>query len=495
MNNITVKNISKSYLSKDLFEDVSFSIHKGDRIALVGENGVGKSTLLKILSGIEEPDSGQIVLQKNSVAYIAQEFSGDRRLSVGEYFVQQKIGPQVWDIIKQFEILPVDGLEEVVINQLSGGQQRIIEIASVMSQNPVFLCIDEPENHLDIKSRIVLINLLKKYWGGVLVVSHDHHLVDEVTNKIIEIEDESVNVMSGKTYDEFMEIRRRNIGRKLDRWQAEKKAIEKLEQSVRMLAEKVRNGSDSLARTYQNKKRQLEERQAALGPKPDPERSRARISVADVRHKNGKLILKSENMSFAYPDGREIFQDVSVDMRFGETVFLIGRNGMGKTTFLNLLQDNLQPTNGEIKMGVNLSVEWISQTNNFDPKKSPHQHLHERRFAEHEIRSILNGLRFSRQESDGLLGDLSGGQIHRFRFSLMFLSNPDCIILDEPTNNLDPTTWQVLVDLVNEFTGSVFIITHDRDFIEAIENKRLWVLHNQNIVESWSTVDEIVDNL
>ena len=207
------------------------------------------------------------------------------------------------------------------------------------------------------------------------------------------------------------------------------------------------------------------------------------------------MIIKSEHMSFSYPDGREIFRDVSVDMRFRERVFLLGRNGTGKTTFLNLLQNTIQPSSGEIRMGVNLQIEWISQVNNLNKSVSPWRHLDSRGFAEHQIRKILQKLGFNRNESDNPLADLSGGQIHRFRFSLMFLSDPDCIVLDEPTNNLDPTTWQVLVDLVNEFTGSVFVITHDQDFIEAIENKRLWVLNNRSIKESWADLGEIVEGL
>ena len=267
MNNITIKNISKSFTTKTLFEDVSFTVHKGDRIALVGENGVGKSTLLKIIAGQEDADSGQVLLQKNSVMYIAQEFSGDVEMTVEEYFQDKSANvPVAWDIIKQFGIIQTKGLEEVVINNLSGGQKRVIEIATALSTGPVFICIDEPENHLDIKSRKILIDMLSNYWGGVLVVSHDQYLVDAITNKIIEIEDESITIVSGSSYQEFMETRQRKIGRNLDRWKAEKRAIDKLEKAVQELGQKVKNGSDGLARTYQMKKRQLQERQEASGP-------------------------------------------------------------------------------------------------------------------------------------------------------------------------------------------------------------------------------------
>lgn len=493
MKSITVKNLCKSFQGKTLFEDVSFSVQKGDRIAITGKNGAGKSTLLKIILGTESSDSGRVIREKVSILYIPQEFSGNEQQSIMDYLDTSKATGRVFDIIKQFKVIGDAKLESSHVHELSGGQKRILEIASALSKAPMFLLIDEPENHLDIKSRAVLTEMLQRYWGGVLFVSHDRHLVNQVSNKIVSIEDETAVLMTGKSYEEFMAIQRQNILGALNSWKAEAREVKKMEANVRMLKARTRY-NDSQAKTYQMKKRQLEERREALGKRPD-HKKHVRIDVAGVERKTGKLVFNCTNMDFSYDENMLLLEKINLDFRFGEKVVLLGRNGSGKTTLLKLLRGQINPTSGNVRIGNEIKIKYIDQTSTLDKELSPLEHFYSQGYAEEHARSLMAQFLFTQNEAESALKNLSGGQQQRFIFLFTFKTAPECLILDEPTNNLDPETWELLLRLVNEYSGSLLLVTHDRTFIEQMEQKRMWVLHNKTIKESWSELDDVLRNL
>lgn len=489
MKTITVKKISKSYPNKDLFEDLSFTVQRGDRIAIVGENGTGKSTLLKIISGREEIDEGSLINDRVSVAYISQDFKGDTDQSVLEYLEKVEAKPKVFELIKSFGILGVKDVEEAKLQVLSGGQKRVVEICAVLSQSPMFLCIDEPENHLDMRSRSVLTQMLKNYWGSVLLVSHDRFLINEVSNKILAIEDGEGILTSGKTYEEFLEEKRRNRSHSIEKWKSESRAVNRLEDAVRELKRRTRY-NDGQARTYQMKKRELERRKEDLGSKPLLNPKTAKIDAGAVDKKSGKMIVNAEEVSFLYPDSKSVLENVTFDLRFGQKAILLGRNGSGKTTLLELIRGNLEPSKGQLKLGNDMKVEYVDQNNTLDGKLTPIEHFRDIGFQDESARSILSGLLFSKGESETVFDNLSQGQKLRLRFSLVFRSEPEFIILDEPTNNLDPTTWDLLLDLVNEFSGTILLVSHDRRFVEKVEDKRLWVLNQGKLKEVWLELEE-----
>ena len=493
MKSITLKNISKSFQGKTLFENVSFSVQKGDRIAITGKNGVGKSTLLKIILGTESSDHGSVFTDGVSCQYIPQEFSGDDTLSVLEYLDAARASVRVFDILKQFAIISDATIEKGYIQELSGGQKRVLEIASVLSQAPMFLCIDEPENHLDIKARAVLTNLLRQYWGGVLFVSHDRYLVNQIANKILSMQAETAVLLTGKSYEEFLTIEQQNEQSALADWKAEAKEVKKLEANVRMLKARTRY-NDSQAKTYQMKKRQLEERRTALGARPDRKES-VQIEYPEVKKKNGKLIFRCSDMGFSYPQQGVILQNVDLDVRFGERITLLGRNGTGKTTFLKLLRKELKPNVGEVRVGNDIAMRYIDQASTLDEELSPLEHFRAEGFTEEQARRLLAQFLFVQTEAGSALKNLSGGQRQRFTFLFLFKIAPECLVFDEPTNNLDPETWELLLQLINEYQGTLLLISHDRSFIEQIEQKRVWVLQNKTIKESWSSLDEILHDL
>lgn len=494
MNSLTIKNLAKSYPTKTLFTDVSFTVCKGDRIAIVGANGAGKSTLLKILSGTETADSGKVITGRVSVAYIPQEFGGATSLTIWEYLDATKATSRIFEILKQFNVVTEEQIEYAYMHTLSEGQKRVVEIASVLSRSPMFLCIDEPENHLDIKTRQVLSELLKQYWGAVLFVSHDRYLINDIANKILSLQDNTAVLTTGKTYEQFRADERRKVSSALNRWKAEAKAVDRLEDAVRMMKVQTER-SDAKAKTYQMKKRQLRERQEALGQKPALETRKPRLQTSTVRQKHGKLMLKTEHATIAYHADQPIIKDVSVDIRFGEKVILLGRNGSGKTSFLQCVMQRIEPTAGTIRLGNDLAIEYVDQNHVLDSSMSPLDHLYERGFTEEQARSMLAEFLFTQPEVTAPLKLLSGGQQQRFRFFLLFKANPEFIVLDEPTNNLDPTTWELLVELINDFTGAVLLVSHDRSFLEQIKTTRCFVLKNKTITESWAALDALLESL
>lgn len=493
MKSLTVKNISKSFQGQTLFKDISFTVHKGDRIAITGMNGVGKSTLLKIILGAESSDSGRVLLEKVTPVYIPQKFLGDEQQSVIDYLDAVKATGHVFDIIEQFNVIPASMIENGSVHELSGGQKRILQIAAVLSKAPMFLLIDEPENHLDIKSRTILTKMLQKYWGGILFVSHDRHLINQTATKILSIQDAGFTLVTGKTYEEFMAMQQQTMLGALDSWKAEAREVKKMEENVRMLKARTRY-NDSQAKTYQMKKRQLAERHEALGNRPDYKKN-VRIDIHNVKRKTGKLIFSCTDMSFAYRHDKPILENINLDLRFGDRAVLLGRNGSGKTTLLKLLQKQIAPLSGEIRIGNEVKIKYIDQTSTLDGELSPLEHFYSHRYTQEQARSLMAQFLFTQSEAASALKNLSGGQQQRFTFLFTFAIAPEWLILDEPTNNLDPETWELLLSLVNEYSGSLLLTTHDNAFIEGMVNKRTWVLRNKTIRESWDDVDKILEQL
>lgn len=494
MQNIKLKNVSKSYPSKSLFENVSFSLSVKDRIGIIGENGTGKSTLLKIVSGQEAVDNGTIEGEKYSIAYIAQEFDGDEALTISEYLHSVSATPKTWELVKQLGWSEEIDACNTLMKNLSGGQKRIIEIASVLSQQPKYLCIDEPENHLDIYARSILVDKLNHYSGGVIFVSHDRFLINEVANKIIEIRDQTTDLHSGMSYEEFQLRQKIDTERKISRWKSERRALDKLGKSVALLQRRAQVNSDT-ARTYQAKKRELENRIVLLGAKPTNESKEARLRLQNEKLRNGKMLFNTDAVSLSYEKEKVLLKEVSVKAHYGDRIVLLGRNGSGKSSFLRLLKREMYPDTGAVRVGENLNIVFFNQQSDIDGDKSPLDLLEETGMSEEQARSKLAQILFSKSESDSCVRNLSGGQKQRLRFLLLFSAKPEFVVLDEPTNNLDPTTWDLLLRLLNEFTGSFLIVSHDREFIDQLENIILWILSKQTIKRSWKKLSEAIIEL
>lgn len=489
MKTITLKNISKLLAQKTLFTGVSLSIGQRDRVAIIGNNGAGKSTLLKIMAGLESVDEGE-VQSNQSISYIAQEFEGDRSPTIADYLLQQKATPLVHGLIKKFGIISPQLLEIGKLSELSGGQLRVLEIATVLSRGPMFLCIDEPENHLDIKARHIVTELLRDYWGAVIMVSHDHTLINKLTKKIVLIEHEAVTVTTDLNYEELVEERLRRQDLAQHEYLIAKRKLTKMTNLVTELKRQT-TFSDSKAKTYQMKKRQLAVEQEALDTMVRPDIRKPEVRVEDVEQKNGKLIVQLHDVSGGY-GATTLFSNVNLDIRFGQKLSIVGRNGAGKTTLLGLITGAIAPLSGVVRRGVAITTEVFSQQSEIILEHTPFELFAAIEIAKDPARSILSRLLFSKAEMDMIAERLSGGQKQRLRLALLFYAKPDFVILDEPTNNLDPVNWQFLVELLDEFEGTVLCVTHDQSFLESINNLIVLVVAKKALTRVWGTIDEAI---
>lgn len=484
MRNITVKSIKKSFGGKVALSGVSLSFSDGDRLALVGENGAGKSTLLKILCGEIVPDSGEFFGLENGCAYIAQDFSGELE-ETPHQFLQRKV-PKLNKAIRLLEESGFavgknqERLQNVRCGVLSGGEQKKLELVAGIASNSAFLAIDEPENHLDYQSIEWLIGVLQSFRGGVVFVSHDQYLVDQLASTILELEDGAVTVYSMK-YGEYLAEKERQVAGDERQWMMEGKTITRLRKTVEMMKNRARRSSDTAA-TYQQTKRRLHEMQESHGNRPTIEVDKPKVKLGSVDQKKGKIIASIQNLGFSYEKAR-VFRAATADLRFGEKVVIFGSNGSGKSTLINLLVGNLAPQNGSVAIGQNVRWQYMTQDHlaGIDASRSAFD-VFQATLSLPEARCRAYLAKYSIRADSALrpLRDLSGGQQARFKLALTFAQDPEFLILDEPTNHVDPATWDAIVEAVDGYSGTVLAVTHDRSFIDAIAQK-LWIIESGTI--------------
>lgn len=486
MRNITVKNIRKSFGGRVVLSDVSFSFSEGRRLSIVGENGSGKSTLLKIMTGLIDYDAGEVQGLENGCAYIAQDFSGHEEETPYEFLarrVSSTSKAQRLLIQSGFDVGKDESrLTQVKCSDLSGGERKKLEIIAGIAGGASFIAMDEPENHLDYQTIQWLIDTLSKFHGGLLMVSHDHYFVDQLTDTVLELKDGSVTAYSMK-YTEYLEEKARQIEGDARGWMEEKKRITRLRQAVEIMKLQAQRNS-SRSSTYQQSKRRLKEREEKIGANPLAEQRKIRVGLSSVDQKKGKVIVSIEHLNFAHGT-KQIFWDTSANLYFGEKVVLFGPNGSGKTTLVRLITGELVPQKGSVRIGVNIKYQFMTQNHleGLDPSKSPLQIFDAvLGWSDNRCRARLAQYGIHTDLVNRPLGVLSGGQQARFKLALIFSQEPEFLILDEPTNHVDPPTWEAIVAAVKSYPGTVLAVTHDREFIDAIAEK-LWVLKDRKILE------------
>ncbi|MFA6253715.1 MAG: ABC-F family ATP-binding cassette domain-containing protein [Candidatus Paceibacterota bacterium] len=484
MRNITIKGLRKSFGGKTVLSNLDLSLSEGNCLALIGENGTGKSTLMKIMSGQIPADRGDLFGLENGCVYIAQDFSGDDNQTIQE-FLSRRLSHRG----KALQLLEQSGfdlgknqerLSSVRCGDLSGGEKKKLEIASGLASGALFLALDEPENHLDYQTIEWLIRALKKHRGGLIFVSHDQYLIDQLADRILELEDGQITEYAMR-YDEYLAEKERQVAGQSRQWMMEKKTIARLRQTVEMMKLRASRSSDT-ARTYQQTKKRLEKLRGQHGPKPTAEAERPRVNLGIVDQKKGKFIVSLQNLSFSY-GRRQIFRDASAELRFGEKVVLFGPNGSGKSTLINLLTGKLRPQSGEAKMGVGVRWQMMTQDHleGINGKLSALEVLRAQlNLPEHRCRALLVGYGIKSDSVSKPLEVLSGGQRARFKLALTFAQEPEFLILDEPTNHVDPPTWEAIVEAIKGYRGTVLAITHDRSFIDEIAEK-LWVIESNKV--------------
>lgn len=505
MNLITLENISKSYSEKILLDNISLGINDGDKIGLIGINGAGKSTLLKIIGGREEFFEGNISKVRNMrIEYLSQTqdfsegatvleqvFKGDtvemkllmeyedilKYIEEGQIekyqdrliYIQGQIEAlNLWDLESEAKIilnkLGITNYHEKVMN-LSGGQKKRVALASALITPCELLILDEPTNHLDSDSIEWLEDYLNSRKGALIMITHDRYFLDRVTNRIIELDRGTLYSYQGN-YSEFLE-------KKAERLEREKTEEDKRASLIREELKWVKRGAK--ARTTKQKAR-LQRFDDLVNYEYIEPRGNVELSLVGTRLGNKGVELTTINKAFG---DKVLIKDFSYNFVKGDRVGIVGNNGMGKTTLINIISGKLSQDSGEIDMGETVKVGCFSQDSlNMDENMRVIDYVKEGG----EIIPVANGFKITASQMcerflfDGTMqytpiGKLSGGERRRLQLLRVLMEAPNVLILDEPTNDLDIDTLQILENFLDDFGGILLIVSHDRYFLDRLCHK------------------------
>ena len=468
-NLVSVENVSKSFGLKTLLDGVSLGVQTGDRIGVVGLNGGGKSTLLKVLTGQEQPDEGR-VSQMNDirVAMVTQEANLNPEDTVADV-VLKPLGVETFEWASKSSVRDVlDGLGitelglDSKVGQLSGGERRRTNLAAALVQELDLLVLDEPTNHLDVEGVQWLADYLLKTKAALVVVTHDRWFLDTVATRTWEVHDGRVDTYEGGYNDwvyaraerarqaDAVEQRRRNLARKELAW--------------------LRRGAP--ARTSKPRYR-IEAAEALIADVPAP-RDTVEL-MAFSKQRQGKVVIELEDAYIATPDGRDLVRDLTWRLAPGERIGLVGVNGSGKTTLLRVLAGEYALGAGRRIEGKTVRLGWLRQElDDLDPTmrlldavESVASYV---QFGKKELSAsqLAERLGFSAKRQRTPVGDLSGGERRRLQLTRVLMAEPNVLLLDEPTNDLDIDTLQELESLLDSWPGTLVVISHDRYLIERI---------------------------
>lgn len=461
---LQISDLTKSYGDRMLFADVSFTVSEGDKIGLIAKNGMGKSTLLGIIAGKIDYDSGDIIFRNDlRVSYLEQTYDFSRYDTVGN-FADEAFRDE--DIKKEFEKILTqinDGITpESNISSLSGGQKKRISLAAAIAVRPELLILDEPTNHLDIKTIEWLEGYLSRARLAILMVTHDRYFLDNVCNRIIEIDRERIFEYPGN-YCKYLEQRQQrieNMGAELTK--------------VRNLLRKEQDWMSRQPQARAGKARYRINQFYDL-----KERSRVNLTEKNVALNSestyvGNKIFEAHNVTKHYGD-KCVLDDFSYVFARYEKIGIVGRNGVGKSTFVKMLQNIVAPDSGFFDVGQTVRFGYYSQERAvFDPKKkvidvvsdiADDIDLGKQRLSPLQY---LQQFLFSAKDQQKYIGDLSGGELSRLYLATVLMQRPNFLILDEPTNDLDIVTLGILEEYLAEFKGCAIIVSHDRYFLDNI---------------------------
>ena len=505
-NVLNVQELHKSFGPRTIFDGVSFAVDEGEKVGFIGVNGSGKSTLFRIVAGIESADSGTLAFQRGiRVGYLAQdpEFepgatilsaaaSGRPELmeAIGEYHAvseqlaqgdgaadrllarQEQAAARIdalggWDYEHRMEaILTKLGVErwERAVAGLSGGEQKRVALARVLLQQPELLLLDEPTNHLDADTVLWLEEHLQEYPGAVMLITHDRYFLDRVVTRMIEVAVGELTAYPGG-YTEYLEARVERMERLAVEEDKRKKLIQQELEWARR-SPPARTGK-SKARLDRAAALQAEQREKRL-----PTRTAVEITTGDAP-RLGRTVVNLHHVAKGYGD-RTLIRDFSAILQAGERIGIIGPNGAGKTTLLRVLTGLEPPDAGEVEMGKNTRIAYFDQRrSDVDPEKSVYEAAADQDWVtvggeRTHLRSYLETFLFPPAQQRQKVSSLSGGERNRLLLAKLFLTDANLLILDEPTNDLDLVTLQVLESVLATWSGCVLLVTHDRYFLDKV---------------------------
>lgn len=502
---LSCQNISKSYGTDEILKKVSFGIEANEKAAIVGINGAGKSTLLKIMMQEIQADEGEVILAKDkTIGYLAQyqDVSGHRtikeevleakkeliemeeRLRKMESLMNELSGEELehhlnayHKLNEEFELAggyayksEVTGIlkglgffEEEFdkkMESLSGGQKTRVSLGKLLVTKPDVLLLDEPTNHLDIESIRWLEGFLMNYKGAVVIVSHDRYFLDRVVTKVVELFQHKATVFLGN-YSEYAKKKAKVREDLLKQYYNQQREIKHQEEVITKLRSFNREKSIRRAESREKMLDKIERIE-----KPTEENTDIKI-VLEPNVVSGNDVLTVEHLSKSYPS-RHLFSDLSFEIKRGERVALIGNNGTGKTTILKIINQLIEADAGSVTLGSNVSIGYYDQEHQvLSHEKTIFEEISDDypNLTQTQIRNVLAAFLFTEDDVFKRIADLSGGERGRVSLAKLMLSDANFLILDEPTNHLDITSKEILESALNQYTGTVFFVSHDRYFI------------------------------
>ncbi|HEZ4165330.1 TPA: ATP-binding cassette domain-containing protein [Neisseria meningitidis] len=528
MNILSVENASFAIGHVALLDKTSFQLDSGEKVGLIGRNGAGKSSFLKILAGLKKLDDGQIIVQNNlKIVYVPQESFFDKDATVFDT-VAEGLG-EIRDLLRryhhvshelengsseallkelnelQLEIEAKDGWkldaavkqtlgelglpENEKIGNLSGGQKKRVALAQAWVQKPDVLLLDEPTNHLDIDAIIWLENLLKAFEGSLVVITHDRRFLDNIATRIVELDRGILRSYPG-SFSKYSEKKAQELAveaehnRLFDKFHAQEEAW------IRKGIEARRTRNEGRVHRLEELRRQRAERRNVQG--------QVNFKL-DSGEKSGKIIAELEHASFAYGD-KVIMDKFSAILQRGDKIGLIGPNGIGKTTFLKLILGELQPTYGRIRIGSKQEVAYFDQFRSalnendtvFYTLGQGNDYVEVGGKKKH-VMSYLEDFLFPPARAQSPVSSLSGGERNRLLLAKLFTRPANILVLDEPTNDLDIDTQELLEDLLRDYQGTVFLVSHDRMFLDNVITQSIVFEGNRRLKEYIGGYQDYID--
>ena len=460
MNILNIEHVSKIFGEKRIFDDVSYGIHEGDKIGIIGINGTGKTTLLKIIAGIEEPDEGQIIKQNGlRITYLPQNPDFPAEATVLSYVSDGK------DYEAQ-NILNKLGIEDhdAKIDTLSGGQKKRVALARTLLHPADVLILDEPTNHIDNEMALWLEDYLNKFKGVIIMVTHDRYFLDRVTNKILEI---SHGKLYGYTanYSQFLEL-------KAQREEMELASERKRQSILRMEIEWAKRGCR--ARTTKQKARleRLEALKAGKAPVQD-----ANVEIESIGTRMGKKTIELKNVSKSYA-GKTFIDDFNYIVLKNQRLGIIGPNGCGKSTLMKIITGLIEPDSGEVEIGDTIQIGYFAQeAEEMNTSQRAIDYIKDvadyvpTKDGKITASQLLERFLFDGNLQYTPINLLSGGEKRRLYLCKVLMSSPNVLILDEPTNDLDIPTLTILEDYLDSFSGIIITVSHDRYFLDNLVDR------------------------
>lgn len=478
MSVINVEHISKLYGDKMILEDLSCSVDEGDKIGIIGINGTGKSTLLRIIAGEEEADEGKIIFSNGmTIGWMGQNPEFDEESSILKYVCEGKKIEDDYgyesDAKAMLTVLELENFDEKIKN-LSGGQKKRAALCKVLLQKPDILILDEPTNHLDNKMSDWLENYLKSFRGVLLMVTHDRYFLDKVTNHIWEVEGGKVYYYD-ENYSGYLE-------RKAEREERELASERKRQSILRSEVKWVMRGARARSTKQKARLERFEQLKAMDFPK-----TAKQVEMGSVGTRLGKKTIELYDISKAYGD-KVLFKHFSYIFKRFERIGFVGHNGCGKSTLMKILADLEQADSGAIEWGETIKIGYFAQECEvMDERERVIDYIKDAaeyvRTSEGLVSAskMLERFLFSSDMQYTPIAKISGGERRRLYLLKVLMQSPNVLILDEPTNDLDIATLRVLEDFLDEFAGIVITVSHDRYFLDRTVD-RIAAFENGNIV-------------